>query len=151
MNYKHLFLFITIVGLMVFVGCNRTTKELTTTEPPKIERTEKASPPALESYASFYKKFHKDSIFQISRIMFPMKGHFIDTVGDLHKWNSNNWIIHRSEIQTVDTSVYKVELKDFNDFKTELLFIEGGGFKVERKFKRINGKWYLVYYTDENL
>lgn len=80
-----------------------------------------------------------------------MKGHYTDTVGDLHKWNSGNWIMHRSEIQTVDTSMYEVEIKDFNDYKTELLFIEGGGFKVERKFKRINGKWYLVYYADENL
>lgn len=152
MNANRIFL---LVGaLAVLFSCGRTTKESTTIQgngivahkAPDIEKVKR-----VESYVTFYRKFHSDSLFQMSRIKFPIEGYYTDSAGIEQAWTKKSWIMHRSQIQNADTSIFKLELTNTNKQKEELLYIEGSGFKVERKFKQINGKWYLIYYVDENL
>jgi len=47
--------------------------------------------------------------------------------------------------------VYTIKLSGSPTLKKEELYIEGGGFRVERQFQKMNGKWYLIEYIDENL
>ncbi len=154
---KHLTITGTVLLFLFFqFGCNRTSKEVTKTEP-QIAKPEVTKPKPIkkaatyESFNTFYKHFHNDSIFQISRIKFPLDGYAIDTSETAVKWNKKNWIMHRYNINDIDTSQFKVETTHDKNNYTEKIYIEGGGFKNERKFKRINGKWYLISYIDENL
>lgn len=143
-----------LLAVMFFYACNKTAKQATIQKENQIVETNSLDikkVKKIESYTSFYKRFHADSVFQMNRIKFPIGGYYTDTLGNEHKWNRDSWIMHRSYIQDADTSIYNLELTDEKSQKSELLFIEGAGFKVERKFKQINGKWYLVYYVDENL
>lgn len=138
-------------------ACNRTSKEATKTKKQAELKKEVSTPKKVEKatvnedFNSFYNKFHRDSVFQIKRIKFPLEGYAIDTSEQTTVWNKNNWITHRNTIDAVDTAVFKVEtIKQVGTYY-EKIFIEGGGFASERLFKRINGKWYLVKYIDEDL
>jgi hypothetical protein len=144
------------VCLFLNLACNRTTKEITSTEQAETKpATAKPKPvvktPVNESFEPFYIKFHKDSVFQMSRIKFPLQGYAIDTSEMPITWTKNNWVMHHSTIQQVDTSRYKVESELHNTYYKEKIYIEGGGFSAERIFKKLNGKWYLVSFIDEDL
>lgn len=152
----HKYSVIIVSILLIFSACNRTTKEITTNTKDDVvikdsTPVKKEYKPILsENYDEFYADFHRDSIFQMSRIEFPIQGEYTDEEGVSIAWNSHNWIMHRSPIQSVDTSIYKVEVVNTNNSSDEIIWIEGSGFKTERKFKRIQGIWYLTYYNDDN-
>lgn len=147
--------YICFIGLLTLVSCTQALKESTINK--ESEKTEtsheslKTTTEAAEDYATFYSRFHSDSLFQMSRIKFPIDGYFSNGAGDEVNWTPSNWIIHRLHIHDADTSVYTVKLTGTATLKKEVLYIEGSGFKIERKFQNINGKWYLVGYIDENL
>lgn len=117
-----------------------------------------------EIFDIFYTKFYQDSLFQISRIEFPLEGD-----------NSN--YIYNDEIQTkeIETDVYKIINKNFYWKKEGWMFIETlekdsvgeyfkelkknkreikevislkySGFKCTRVFRMIDKNWFLVYYS----
>ncbi len=148
-------IYITIVLFAQF-GCNRTSKEVTKsntqTEKAKVTSLKPIKKAAVyENFNTFYNHFHNDSVFQVSRVKFPLKGYAIDTSEIPVNWKKDNWIMHKYNINDIDTALFKVETAHDKNSYTEKIYIEGGGFKNERKFKRINGKWYLISYIDENL
>ena len=110
--------------------------------PAKTKPTVKKVKP--ENFNSFYNRFHSDSLFQISRVKFPLAN---SEKADIEK---NNWIMHRSTINNIDTSMFKTKITKTDNYYKEVIYIEGGGFYLERVFKRINGKWYLTSFVDEN-
>ncbi|MFN7045969.1 MAG: hypothetical protein ACK4M1_12300 [Flavobacterium sp.] len=104
----------------------------------------------IENFDGFYDKFHKDSVFQMSRIKFPLDGVKFDS-GEEIKWSKNNWTILKTKIFDVDTSEFKIEYKKNNDSFYQKFWIENSGFWGEYKFGLIENKWYLVYAVDHNL
>jgi uncharacterized membrane-anchored protein YitT (DUF2179 family) len=137
--------------LLITSACNRTQKESTAektinTEKKVIEKpAEKfAKKVEVENFNSFYKHFHNDSLFQISRIKFPLKKE------DNFQIEKENWLMHRSTINSIDTSMFKAKVTKANNYYKEVIYIEGGGFYLEREFKQIKGKWYLTSFVDEN-
>lgn len=125
---------------------------------PKPEPVEKEKPVEVakkpimaEDFDRFYTKFHTDSNFQMQRINFPVKGFRINNQGEKIEWDKNNWLMHRMKITDVDTSEFKIEVVEKGNIRREILYIPGSGFRTERVFEQKNGKWYLVYFTDENL
>ncbi len=157
MNNKYTIFLLSFVSVILLSSCNKTIKEVTTSNKTESKIENKKEPTAktksikYEKYDAFYNRFHKDSLFQMSRVNFPIGGYYLDTVGEEQKWNETNWIMHRSKIQEADTSIYKISIESATTVKKEKLFIEGGGFKIERKFQLLNGKWHLIFYSDENL
>jgi hypothetical protein len=104
-----------------------------------------------EPFAAFNIRFHSDSIFQISRINFPLEGKSVDGF-EKQNWSSENWKFQKTPVKNkVSISVYKQSLSKTDEEVIEKFWIANSGFKVERKFKRINGKWFLVFYDDINL
>ena len=105
-----------------------------------------------ENFEEFNLRFHTDSIFQMSRINFPIKGKSIDGF-EKHNWSIKNWKFLSSPVTENDSIIagYKHSLNKTDDEIIDKIWIENSGFKTERKFKRINGKWFLVYYDDINL
>lgn len=97
----------------------------------------------VENFESFYEKFHNDSLFQLSRLNFPLKGGPVG--GDINEeWTKGNWRMLRTKIYEVDTSQYKVSnVKQDNSF-TEKVWLEDSGFSFEYKYELIGKKWFLV-------
>lgn len=116
------------------------------------EKTGKFGQRNLETFDEFYKKFHSDSSFQMSRIEFPLKGEKRD--GSIHPdsirsnfyWNDKDWIIHKD----VDYKSlgYKEEIDHNDSIYIQKIFIENSGIQIERHFKLIDCSWYLYYYSD---
>jgi len=50
-----------------------------------------------------------------------------------------------------DTTECRHSLVMSDSMVTEKFWIDQSGFKVERRFKLKDGKWYLVYYDDINM
>jgi len=106
-----------------------------------------------EDFQIFRKKFFSDSIFQISRIQFPVQifnldrekfwlivfGEPVDTLKLMPK---NNWYFHYS--LESDTAYYEVKIK-FDD--KLVVYVERGkdfGIATVYKFIILDGKWFLT-------
>lgn len=104
----------------------------------------------IEDFDRFYDKFHKDSVFQMSSIKFPLDGIKFDS-GKEMKWSKNNWSMLKTRIFDVDTSEFKIQYIKNNDSFYQKFWIENSGFWGEYQFRLIENKWYLVYAVDHNL
>ena len=105
-------------------------------------------------FEDFYKRFHWDSTFQMSRINFPLEGLPQDadsaTLADRNfYWQKEDWIMHRGfEALQKD---FKQEFIPFgDDIITERLIHRSGTVGMIRRFARLDGKWYLIYYAGLN-
>jgi hypothetical protein len=121
-----------------------------------------------EDFDLFTKHFYSDSIFQMSRIEFPLKGLYNEPVestmsnpiGDtiLYVWERKNWtIVKTSFINNKDTSIqdrygtkYIRRIKKNSTEVIDSVYIEDSGFITVRKFKLKDKKWYLTYYEIYN-
>lgn len=107
-----------------------------------------------ESFDDFYKEFDEDSLFQIKRITFPLKGIVID--GDYNPdegpqkkvWRIKDW-----NYFTFSKCNYEFEVKfDKSDTVVkEYITIPDSGYEIIREFKLIESKWYLVFLSQQNL
>jgi hypothetical protein len=78
MSKKVYFKFLTVIITLLLVNCNK--REINT-----ISNTNKEKI-TIEDFDKFYDKFHKDSIFQMSRIIFPLDGIKVEYDGE-KKWS----------------------------------------------------------------
>ena len=133
-------LFSTLTVIMLISGCGSSASS-----EPEVEVTGLGS--EVEDFSSFYVKFHNDSLFQISRITWPLNGNYVqDSSGaakDL-KYIEADWTMHRLMLNNPDF-VQQIEPL------TEDLFIEeikarAGKYKIERRFARLTGGWHLIHY-----
>ncbi len=108
---------------------------------------------AIEDFDKFYKKFHSDSLFQLSRIDFPLEGlpafaeeQFFEEGS--FEWQKESWDLHR-----------EINYKEFPDINVEIVrkeaevteFVDmGSGFGLERRFELRKQQWFLVYYVGMN-
>lgn len=106
---------------------------------------------SAETFAKFNERFHNDSTFQLSRIAFPIGGRLIEGENS-REWTVQNWELLKEPVrEAVDTKEYKHDLQNTDSAVIEKYWIEYSGFKIERRFKKIGGKWFLTYYDDINL
>jgi hypothetical protein len=118
-----------------------------------------------ERFESFYERFHSDSVFQISRVSFPLFGftndkeclavRFLekDTIvnGELANlvWLKEQWQLHKPFADSA-TFTRKIVWVDSSDV-LESIFIPDSDFLIKRKFRRDFGKWHLVFYYETGL
>src|SRR5690606_32633195 len=103
----------------------------------------------IEQFNAFYREFHKDSVFQISRIQFPLPGINSDemTVEDtIYHWKENEWLMQ----YMVDTTLFSRKTSISDTLVVEEITSKDPGVIIKRKFQNIEGKWYLVLYEDVN-
>jgi hypothetical protein len=105
---------------------------------------------SVEDFNGFYDKFHNDSVFQLSRIVFPLKGIKINAV-DENEWNKDNWPLMKTRIYDIDTTQFKVEYKKTENAFTQQFWLKDSAFSSEYRFELIGNKWFLVYAMDSNL
>jgi hypothetical protein len=104
-----------------------------------------------ENFQEFDKQFHTDSTFQMSRIVFPLTGKYIDGFKK-QNWSKKNWqLMHVAVSEKISDKNYEQKTTISDTLITQKIWIKNSGFKFERKFKKIKGKWFLTYCEDINL
>ena len=115
--------------------------------PNKVENAPNNNSP--ESFDDFYLRFHQDSLFQIKRVVFPLKGfqsdNTTDESADFETPNPDieHWVMMR--LPDLDPDML-METKKTDTMVTERIYIDGAGFETGSTFKLINGLWYLDYF-----
>lgn len=118
-----------------------------------INNTAPKEKPALnEPFDPFFKKFESDSIFQKSRVKFPLKLIVTGDEGDKDSikyipqadWKFENLLVNQQE----KSIVKKYRISD-NEMRIQFQ-MEDTGIQTERFFKRKNGAWWLVLVKDES-
>lgn len=105
-----------------------------------------------ENFEEFNQHFHSDSVFQLSRIKFPVEGIHRDGWEE-YKWTKENWEILKNPVTKSNPfpNEYKHQLISSDTLVIEKYWIEDSGFQCERKFQLIKDKWFMVSYYDMNL
>jgi hypothetical protein len=108
-----------------------------------------------EDFPSFYNKFTTDSLFQISRIIFPLKGCTYYLNNELNEdslpWIKEKWHFCVANIYKIDTAKYKTKILVQDSNITENIWKDNSGFMMERHFSLIKGKWYQDYFLVSNM
>jgi hypothetical protein len=97
-----------------------------------------------ESFLEFYDRFHKDSLFQLQHIVFPLEGRRPDSTNIL-QWNKDEWVIHRP---FDNMGVFKREIFSLKDIVIEKIKDQSGQYSMERRWNKFGNDWYLIYYED---
>lgn len=105
-------------------------------------------------FPTFLDRFSTDSLFQMDRIAFPLKGlpAYADSLtlasGD-YTWYKHEWVMHKP---------FNEELGNFKreyDVAGESLVIETivdqqSGYGMQRRFAKLSDEWHLIYYVAIN-
>ena len=130
-----------LVSLLFFlINCKRSEK---------LKNIQKSAV-VVENFEVFYNQLHSDSLFQISRIKFPLEGQNRDGF-EKNKWTKVNGILLKTKIYDIDTLEFKTEWKKTGTSFVEKCSLENSGFSSEYRFQLIEKKWYLTYALDINL
>lgn len=108
----------------------------------------KGTPP--EEFPVFYERFHSDSAFQMSRIMFPLQGLRVEGMEEI-PWTAENWELMRTRIYQVDSTRFKTKVKQKKNYFEQTLWIEGTKFSSKRRFELLGNRWFLVYAYEGSL
>lgn len=112
-------------------------------EKSKAETTDLSIP---EDFKAFYAKFLVDDNFQLSRINFPLEGEIVEENIDVSPIQKTDWSMIRGSVYEVDRNEYSVEIEEDSTQVHHRVYIEDSGVDIDMKYKRIDGKWYLIYY-----
>ncbi len=146
------FVFILICAL-VLVQCNRKSNPVTNKNVKPIVKSESsgtASTKKAENFDNFYVRFHKDSLFQVSRVQFPLKGKKENLKGS-SSWTKEKWMMIKATSNEVDRNEFNVKTVKNADSYFEGIYCKNCGFSFEMEYRLINGKWYLVYLQEKDL
>lgn len=101
------------------------------------------------TFIEFYERFHTDSAYQMSHVLFPLQGRSYQGEGRYIEklWTADNWVLHRPIGEMSDQ--YEIQYFTLNDdVVRELIRHKEGGFSMERNFAMIDGQWKLIRYYE---
>lgn len=106
--------------------------------------------PSIHQFDEFYHRFHTDSTFQWSRILFPLEGkpEQLDTLPylDTYYWPQETWVMHRLP-NLRDTSYERVFQVIDSSLLREFIFHKPSGYSMERRYSYMEKGWHLIYYS----
>jgi hypothetical protein len=104
-----------------------------------------------EDFERFYTKFHEDSVFQKTRIDFPLSGEtsFLAAAGTQMKlWYADEWTTHQA-FDAMDTLGYEQNMIAVDTMVVDVIY-DNRAQGITRYFSLRDGKWYLTFYSDFN-
>ncbi len=107
----------------------------------------------VNDFETFYEKFHNDTAFQLDRIIFPLPGLNTDEMSVLDSnyfWQREDWEFHKKP-EVGDSNKFTLEINKTDSVVEEIISSTIPGFVFKRKFKKIDGEWYLVRLENVNL
>lgn len=105
-------------------------------------------------FMQFYRQFLEDSTFQMERVLFPLEGvpPRVDSTtlaSGKFRWQKEDWELHRPF--NFEGSDFEQQFIPFDeDLIIETIVHKSGAYASERRFAKIEGKWYLIYYAGLN-
>lgn len=119
----------------------------------KQQVQEEANDQPYAEFMQFYDQFLTDSIFQMERVLFPLEGIPAnvdsETLAKDFRWTPENWQLHRPfEFEGSDFEQKFIPFDE--DLIIERIRHNSGAYASERRFAKIEGKWYLIYYAGLN-
>lgn len=103
-----------------------------------------------EDFHTFYNQFHTDSSFQLSRIVFPLKGLAQSSdstkVVDETLWLKDDWVLHRPFNDQGGTFIR--EFTNTANIISETISANGGLFTLEKRYAKLSGEWHLIFYQE---
>lgn len=117
-----------------------------------------------ENFEQFSKVFYTDSLFQVSRIVFPLKGErnidvpitATNVLGDsiITGWGKRDWRMltdtyfpNKDTVITINNEKYVRKIKKGNKSVVIDTYIEDSGFSVKEIYALKKNKWYLVLFS----
>jgi hypothetical protein len=140
-----------IIAALALVQCHRKTipsagKPVKPAEKPAVKSP---SPTRYENFEAFYQRFLTDSLFQISRVNFPLKGQQIHIRG-ASAWKKEKWMMIKAKASEVDKTLYNIKTVRKDNSYFEGIYCKNCGFSFETEYRLINGKWFLVYLQERD-
>ena len=149
---------ILMAALAAALSCGPRGGEKGAAEPTPEAQAQPAAPERAEDFDEFYAKFYSDSVFQKSRVRFPLPGfnlsvHHPDSVASdtNYFWDKSAWRFRHTiegDSLVLDVEIYRKKILFYENKVVERLYIQDAGSGVENTFKKIDDKWYLVYMLD---
>ena len=140
--------FIGAVGTMWYVKNNMETS------PEGASEVKEVSNELPDDFSVFYEAFHKDSMYQIEHVVFPLQGlpayaDSITMVEGTYRFEKKDWTMHK-EFNDSDNN-FKREFKILGDgFIVEQIRDAQNGIGMQRRFAKRGAEWYLIYYAEIN-
>ncbi len=143
-----------VVIIIIMSGCAETKKEEASEASEKVPETKEI---IREEFDTFFKRFSEDSVFQLSRIDFPISYYSVDIEDNKEEYvyNKNDFwyinFIEDSEAATRNADAYEPVIEK-GDSKTR--YIRKGidnGIRIEYYFEMNDkGEWYMVEIVDNS-
>ncbi len=112
-----------------------------------------ASPGLPDGFRKFYENFHRDSIFQLNHIHFPLEGipekETEDTDFGNFYWKKENWNLHRP-FNAMDGSFIREFHPVGENIVIENILHTEANYGMQRRFSKDGDDWYLIYYAAMN-
>ncbi|MBK8965411.1 MAG: hypothetical protein R3D58_18985 [Saprospiraceae bacterium] len=147
----------TLLLLLVLAGLNacRNQTPSSSNVPDQAAQTTQAAEVKLPSdFMEFYQKFHRDSLYQMAHIAWPLQGDAsvkVDSTRQVKQatsWEPKDWIMHRPVDFSTSEFVRNWELLG-DELIIERIRYAAANYGLERRFmKQFNGEWELIYYSD---
>lgn len=150
MNVLHNKRFAVLILSVFFIGCGNSYKM-------------PGNKNGTEDFNAFLEKFYSDTVFQKSRICFPLAGErywfSLKENKPEHKtgWREEEWqkidniFPDNDTLVRSDGNIYKRRFINKDSVRVEYVFIEYSGYEETRKFCLRNKKWYLIRYDMSNV
>ena len=95
-------------------------------------------------FQEFYDRFHSDSTFQLSRVIFPLEGGE-NQFGNSSQWSRESWKVHKPFDASLSNYTRSFDL--MNEIIIEKIKDKYNAFFMERRFSKIQEEWHLIYYS----
>lgn len=116
---------------------------------------------ANEDFNAFHNQFTSDSLFQLSRVQFPLKGwsdeddirgakllpkelKFNDSLSVNLLWQKKGWLMQH----TLTDTAYRRVLSGDKEITVEKIYLPDSEVIIHSVFRNINNRWFLVYYSE---
>lgn len=120
--------------------------------PAQPEQTAAGDAAIPADFNAFYEQFHRDSLYQMAHIVWPLQGDERIEVDSMYQikpkyWEAATWRMHRSNFDAKD---YRVERQAIGDVMVvERILTKLGNYGIERRFaKQPDGEWNMIFYSD---
>ena len=97
-----------------------------------------------EDFPEFYERFHTDSLYQITHIIWPLSGQ-----SDSTRWTQEEWIMHKPFDNT--SGEFTRDLDNFEGIITETISHNQGWFHLKRTFAQMDEEWMLIGYNVKSI
>ncbi|MEM9823514.1 MAG: hypothetical protein AAF985_20690 [Bacteroidota bacterium] len=109
---------------------------------------------ASNDFDTFYEQFHRDSVFQVQHIVFPLEGipardsSYVFSDQPFH-WEKDSWVIHQS-FNDMDGAFSREFMSMGEGLMIENIKHHSGRYGMQRRFAKYDDGWYLIYYAAMN-